>query len=461
MNDVTQQIEDMKARWMTGGAAESACPPQWRDALGDAPNLTLVALAGQFTRLATTPITQGLSAHTPLPKLALPIISDGIRPLFRQAQNLKTANIKDMLNLLAARGVTVHPADWMPSASTEAPDVYGPWVDWLSQDVAGTDEEVLTAENWDNWMPHARKTALAQIRRSAPTHARELIAAKAGDVPAEQRLRLIEVLRDGLSEDDGEILESFAEDRSSKVRTSVNNMLARLGKAKVDREAITEFADFFELQKAGMLSRKQIVVARKLKTSAQKRRRTELANALPLTAFAEAMNMPPGTLIETINLGEAIYDIIAITAATGTGEHARILCDRLMNKGADIDLSPLYARLDGAERMRVAIAVAKGDATQFHATLQALGHELGALDYETLNASKSIDALFKQLAKEDPQQPQQIDLALTNLGLIASHGAAERILNNLITMRGLMAADPRLSMLRLNAALSDNSPKET
>lgn len=461
MPNLTAQIDDMKARWMTGGSGEAACPDGWQNALGEAPNLTLLALAGQYTRLATAPSISDLTQRRALPKLALPTMPEDLRPLFRRVLDGKSANTAAVLTFLAARGVTVHPADWMPKASAEVPDIYGPWIDWISEEQSGTDEDELTLENWDDWLPHARRAALVAMRRTAPKAAAELIAAKAGDVPAEQRLRLINILQHGLSHAETEVLETFSEDRSNKVKTLANNMLARLGKANADKEAVEEFAAFFDLQKAGMLSRKQIVVARKLKTSAQKARRWELANALPLSALASALELQPDQLIEIFEFGDGTEDLIAITSATGSATDARQLLDRLAKDGPeDIDLAPLLARLEDKDRTAVAALVAKKDNSAFQATFHALGAHLGTLDYATLSGSHSAATLQKHLIKDDGRVGPHIEAALGNLSLVASQDAAQKLLDDLTTKLGLMAADPRLAMLRLNTYLP-NPPKET
>ncbi|MEP0505220.1 MAG: DUF5691 domain-containing protein [Paracoccaceae bacterium] len=461
MHDLTGPIDDIKARWMTGGSAEAACPAPWRDALGDSPNLTLLALAGQFTRLATIPSTGTLTARAPLPKLALPTLTEELRPLFRRVLDGKSTNANSVLNLLAARGVTTHPTDWMPKATTEAPDIYGPWIDWIGQDDRSTDDDELTADNWDDWLPNARRTALAEMRRTAPATARDLIAAKAADLPAEQRLRLIAVLSTGLSQTDIDVLESFTKDRSGKVQSMVTTMLARLGKSRANTDAIEEFVAFFDIQKAGMFSRKRVIKARKLKTNAQKKRRLDLANVLPLTAFAEAFDVTPTQLIDMFDFGDGSEDMIAIVAATGTADHAQRLLDRIADASVEVDIAPLAERIDGTARRGVAIQVAKKDANAFDGTLHTLGDQLGTLDYETLSGSLSAATLQKHLKKDEGRVGPQIETALLNLGLIASQKAAERLLDDLTTKLGLMAADPRLALLRLNASLPDTSLKET
>lgn len=458
MRDFSGQIEDMKARWMTGGSAETACPDDWRASLGARPNLTLVAMAGQFTRIATVPATGEVIGRAPLPKLALPVIDPALRPLFRRVMDDSSVKAYPVIALLAARGVTAHPADWMPSASTEVPDVYGPWIDWMADAVGASDQDdEITAENWETWTPHGRRVALAELRQRTPAAARELIAAKAGDVPAEQRLRLVGVLEDGLSEDDIGLLETLAQDRSGKVQACAVRMLAWLGKSQDDAAAVAELAAFYERQKAGILSRREVIVACKVKTNAQKSRRLDLAKAVALPAFAGAFGLSADEMIERIVPGEDIEAIIAMVASTGTpAQSARLIARISEQKGfADLDIQALGARLETTDRPTLARQRAASDNSAFQTTRDMLGDTLGVLDIDALKAAPAFATLAKHLLKDDGRVAQYVTQALTNLGLVATAATAETLLDHFTTQSGLMAADPRLALLRLNAALKE------
>lgn len=178
------------------------------------------------------------------------------------------------MTLLASRGRCVNPLDWMPKRSdTGLPPLYTPWRDWLEGGTA--QEAVLNAENWDEQPPHSRYTDLEELHRAEPEAARELIAAVAPTVAADQRLRLLDCVRHALTEADAPLLASFLKDRSSKVQAQVKTQLARLGRLsdEDDAEAMAEAPDFIELQRSGILSRRKVVTGRKLKNDAQRRRR--------------------------------------------------------------------------------------------------------------------------------------------------------------------------------------------
>jgi hypothetical protein len=104
----------------------------------------------------------------------------------------------------------------MPDASDEdAPDVYALWRDWAAFTAAGETTrrqtgDQLTADNWDDFWPAARKAALIGLRRRDPSAARALLEAKLGSENAEARLRLVSLLSERLSGDDVAFLESLA-----------------------------------------------------------------------------------------------------------------------------------------------------------------------------------------------------------------------------------------------------------
>ena len=74
---------------------------------------------------------------------------------------------------------------------------------------------------------------------------------------------------------------------------------------------------------------------------------------------------------------------------------------------------------------------------------------------EGLMRTAAADALLSALAAEDAKPTDQA-AELLALGLLASRATAKDALERL-GATGLIASDPRLDMLRLNAALDDQS----
>jgi hypothetical protein len=158
-------------RWTMGSAAAPAAAV-WSAELGAEPaeaELRLLALSGQFLGVAVTaepPLE--LRVLPDIPSLALPTVPEALRPLVRRilAAFKETQRKTEVLDFLAARGWTSHPAEWMPTANDEdAPDVYAPWRDWAgiavsSNVVRRQAGDRLTADNWEDFWPAARKVAL-------------------------------------------------------------------------------------------------------------------------------------------------------------------------------------------------------------------------------------------------------------------------------------------------------------
>ncbi len=458
MRDLPNQLEDVKARWMTGGSAAGACPEPWRAALGDRPDLDLLALAGQFTRLATRPAPAGPLAERPLlPRLALPPLPQEARALFRRCLAAKEVEAAQLVTLIAARGYSPVPTDWMPKpGQTDLPDLYAPWLDWLADAPgAATEDDIPTVESWDDWAPHARLSAVERLRASDPAAARELIAALSPTLAAEARHRLVSILVFGLAEADADYLASLEGDRSGKVQALAASLLARLGKARIDAEAGAEFTAFFETARAGLINRRTVVTARKLKSPAQRRRRAELAGILPVTALAEGLGLTVVGLVETWDFGDGTEEIGAMLAASGTdAEVEAFLARQIESLGTAHDLRPLFARIAPGRRGAIAPGLIAKDATTFAATADLLAPAPGTLGYDTIRNAPPFAHFESAVLKAEDTAARAVSAGFLNLGLIADGDAAARLIDR-FTGLGLMAADPRLSLLRLNAALKE------
>jgi hypothetical protein len=111
----------------------------------------------------------------------------------------------------------------------------------------------------------------------------------------------------------------------------------------------------------------------------------------------------------------------------------------------------LVPRLDAAQRRGFALRVLRAGGGTFQMALAITGGESpvdGAID------TTAGTVLLGALTAEDTTKRADLTAELHTLGLIASRGAARDALERLARAR-LLAADPRLDMLRLNAALED------
>ncbi len=111
----------------------------------------------------------------------------------------------------------------------------------------------------------------------------------------------------------------------------------------------------------------------------------------------------------------------------------------------------LMPRLDPAQRRGFAQKMLRASGGTFQMALAMTGGDCpidGAID------TTAGTALLGALKAEDAAKRADLTAELHALGLIASRGAAQGALERL-ARAGLLAADPRLDMLRLNAALEN------
>jgi hypothetical protein len=457
-------------RWTIGGAAAAPTTPVWRAELGDDPveaELRLLALASQFLGGMVVAVPTGAVYAPPdIPVLALPGVPSPLRPLVRRilAGEREAGRRRLLLDFLAARGRAMHPADWMPSPNDEdVPELYAPWRDWTAADAARTTivargDDGLTAENWGDHWPAARDVALIALRRSDPAAARALLEARIDNEGAEIRLRLLAVLATKLSDADRPFLEMLANgDRAPKVKALATSLLARLGHPVASAEDAAELAGFFEVQSTGLLRRTKTLAARTLKTPAQTQRCHALLSSVDATAFAAALQIDLDALIGMWCWGEnqqTDWTFAGMIARSGPDGAVTQLLDLLSCKGPDTvqALLLLVPRLDSRQRDETALLLLRAGAS-FRSALSiagGTGRIEAAIDFPA--GVSLLDGLRPQ--REDAKPADQAD-ELHALGLLASTPAARAAIAKLNTI-GILSADPRLDMVRLNAALDDH-----
>jgi hypothetical protein len=454
------------------GSAAAPVASLWTTELGAEPGeaeLRLLALSGQFLGVAVTAEPPASLRDLPdIPALALPTVPDPVRPLVRRllTTTKETRPKIDLLEFLATRGWTAHPADWMPaSTDDEIPDVYAPWRDWAEIVAsAGTAQQRatdrLTAENWPDFWPAARKVALAELRRRDPPAARTLLEAKFAEESADARLRLLGILATGLSETDVSFLESIvANDRAPRVRALATSLLARLGLGPVVGEDTSELKGFFSVQVKGLLRRSRVIQFENAKTPAQRQRRAALFEAVDIASLARALGLAPQELIAAWTWemdSDADHALVAMIARTGAdalvtrAAEAVTQCDTDDLRG----LAVLAPRLTAGERSALADKVLRTRRCSFEMAKAIAGG--------TARLDNPLDAvagkLLLEALRDDDAKPSDQLAELYALGLIASRAGARQALERL-NGAGLLQGDPRLDMLRLNAALDDNGAK--
>jgi hypothetical protein len=453
-------------RWTMGSLAASATSV-WRDELGDDPveaELRLLALSGHFLGVnVTTEPPSALRVLPDIPQLPLPTVSEALRPLLRRilAASKEAASRTELVHFLAARGWTTHPADWMPDASDEdAPDVYAAWRDWNALAAAGETAQrqagdELNAGNWDDFWPAARKAALIGLRRRDPSAARALLEAKLGNENADARLRLLSLLSDRLSGEDISFLEGLvANDRAPKVKALATSMLARLGQGPTAGEDIAELAGFFSVKTKGLLRRSRVIEIERPKTPAQWQRRKALVDGTDLASFAGALGLGPQDLIAAWDWNvdpAADAGLIKLIVETGTDAQLAQAAGIVSEHDATGLIVALAPRLGPAERAKFAAAGLRAHGIGFEMAQMIAG---AAARLDDLLSAPAGAKLLAELRRDDAKPSDHVS-EFHALGLLASRTAAQQTLQRL-TSAGLLQGDPRLDMLRLNAALDDN-----
>ena len=471
MHEIEPHLAQIKARWLIGGPAAEQAPADWRSLVGTGAEaeLRLIALVGQAAQVGYRPAPRAsLAPRPPLPALGSPSLPDAARPRFRRllgSLKAQPEQLTAVLYLLAGRGYAAHPADWMPGRNDEAvPALYGPWIDWQAPDENEAETHELSLETWDDWPPGQRRAALNDLRRRDPAAAAALIVEKAPDVKADQRLRLLDAFSIGLSEADVPFLEKLAGDRSTKVKDLAKRLLARLGQVEESAEQVAELLDFLKVGASGMLNRKPSITAKPLKTGAQRTRRRQLFETVTLTGLARALEFTERNLVDAWSpsrKSDATAEFVAMVAETGSDDVQLPCFERLLEAPPDdlSDILPVAARLDAHARRGVTVKVLDRDDQTFQATVSCAGGDLGLIPLDRITATacfRTLMATLKTCLADEQgkhrQEDAQLAAGLANLGLLIDQPGAVALIDRL-TASGLMAADPKLDLLYLNAAL--------
>ena len=473
MNEIEQAgLTAMRDCWITGGAAFDLAPATWKAIAGNANpderERRLLAIAAQAIEIALRPAApKALKQRPPLPELALPMLPERLRPLLRAAlKHAADARFKTRVaTLVASRGFVLHPLDWMPAASyREVPDVYAPWVDWQ----AGVDgekqsrREQLTAQTWDDFYPAARRTALTDMRRTAPALARQLIETKGSSESAEIRSALIELMGVGLSADDAPFLKSLFADRSGRVRELAGRLLARLGEQGNPgdgglEDLTAELAAFISEGKSGFFRRRTTYAPLKLKSPSQESRRVDLFATCYLGDLAARFGVTESDFVGAWQFGfDDKADLFFVRMVSVSGGDAAVarLADTLVAEGGKPALLALHlmARLDSG-RKRALIRQILKDTYDLHALIQVEGVEAGWLEWSDLTNGQTLPTLRSAVAGTDEPLKRSVDQILETLGSLVTAATAEKLIGDVVAA-GMAPAAPSLGLLRLNASLT-------
>ncbi|MGX9571522.1 DUF5691 domain-containing protein [Mesorhizobium sp. f-mel] len=476
MNEGEQTgLATMRDCWITGGAAFDLAPTAWKTIAGgaspDEQERRLLAVAAQALDVALRPAApKTLKRRPPLPRLSLPMLPERLRPLLRAALKhaVDSRRKTRVVTLVASRGFVLHPMDWMPS-DQNSPDDYAPWIDWQASfdGERHAPLEKLTAENWDEFYPAARRIALADMRRTESASARMLIEAKASGEPAEVRLALIELMRFDLNPEDAPFLKSLSADRSGKVRELAGRLLARLGEhghlseGGADDPAV-ELAAFISEGKSGFIRRRTTYTPAKLKSPAQEKRRAELFETCNLVDLAARFGTTEPEFIGAWQFGtdnNADVLIARMVAASGSDAAVTQMADTLVADGGKPALFVLHLtpRLD-SRRKRALVRLILKQANYLSAINLAEGIDAGWLEWDDLSNGSALAGLRSAVAGNDEAVRRGADDILESLGFLATATTAAKLIDEVVAA-GMPPAAPSLSVLRLNAALAEHQSR--
>ncbi|MBV1830394.1 hypothetical protein HNW77_06770 [Komagataeibacter sp. AV436] len=470
---VYDMMAPVLARWAMGAPAAPVATA-WQPVLGQDPAVAerrLLALSGQFLdTMVEAAVPASLRAFPPIPQVALPPAPEVLTPMIRRVLGqLKDERGLGLVHLLARRGYSLNPADWMPAPHDDVPALYAPWQDWAAAIAAGqetlrpTPDAPLSAENWHDFGPATRLAAFARLRHSDPAGACALFENRRRHLTADERLSLLDVLGADAGPEDVPLLRDIAStDRARKPKELATLLLARQETGTCDRAMAEELTGFFTIEPAGAAGGQQAIKAMPLKTQAQKNTRWRLLYLVPVLDFAAALDLAPTDLsrLWPWNVDERLdMDFINMAAKSGPDAMLPGLLQAILANGPPYrrDYDALAERLPVAARAQLARAplAAEGRLAFF----SALGLLAGRGELDDVVNTPAFRAVLAARTAENGLSAPNLATELLALGLLATPRAARQAMAAL-EQAGYLAADSRLDMLRLNIALEKTGAQE-
>lgn len=451
--DMASGLQPVLIKWTMGGAAAAIAPEGLREKLGDDPEeaeLRLLTIAGQALGMLVIPEPAGALQGLPdVPTLALPTLPDRLRPLTARILSRRDDWPRiGLLRLLETRGYVVHPSDWMPEGSGQVPDAYAPWQDWL-QGVSGQAER--SEERWEDMGPAGRLAMLKRLRRTMPDTALSIITEKFAGETAERRLAMVQTLAVRLGDSDVAFLSTLSKDRAPSVRAAAERLLSRLGGTSVTRDK-ADVTDLIRIEQRGILRRQATLVVASNMNHAQRSRLNAALETTDAATLAETLGVADVDLPGLWPWGsDTMVDqwFAGMLCATGS-DAVMTAIDAAVLAGSKMDLATV---LDGAARLSgdaVERLTAKSYATNRLINTATMAPTLGLVDDP--DTSHEWRSLLLQLHRPEEVNASTGSTELESLGLLLTAQAARRVLDKL-SATSIPSTDPRLDMLRLNAAL--------
>jgi hypothetical protein len=198
-----------------------------------------------------------------------------------------------------------------------------------------------------------------------------------------------------------------------------------------------------------------MLVPNPLKTPAQLNLRHALLTTVDFPSFAAALEVAPDELVELWSWdsdARADAGFAAMIAGSASDRVVAAMLEKLGESGGGLDrLIPLLPRLSPEQRASAAASLLGARGASFQAAVAVGGGRCAIADPLRTAAGA---ALLDSIGRDEGGRNAALSGELHALGLVASRQGAERAIETL-GKAGLIRSDPRLDMLRLNAALED------
>jgi hypothetical protein len=397
-----------------------------------------------------------------LPELRLPRMGEQARAAFRAilAYEMPPANgsLVDFLHLAQARGYCAHPCDWIPDYDWKYaglhPELYQPWVDWLSEQGLTKFHEgnTITPENCRRFSAGQRAGPIKDLIRKGRHNHFEGIRAIAEAQPASIRAEMAGAIYawgsfDGCYPWQVPLLEYFLEDKSDKVRDIARTKLKKMG------GFVTEEA--YARKLAGEITVTSDTVRYAVPPAPYGSPfYTEFA-CVSFDALAAALGLSPTELARRVDLDGLGQELMLVAARTGDVEIRSILATRLLDRktgGESLSLTlfegvaqPLWER--GLQAMLKSPYV--------NSVQEYLGTKTGTLDSSKMREWVAHHGMPVSVTNELQNGELPVNKAydpLRVLGKVVNKEAAHQVIREALA-HGMSPDNPRLTMLKFNLAL--------
>lgn len=400
-------------------------------------------------------VDEALAAQ--LPPLRLPMMGDEARAAFRTvlAYEKPPANgaLVDFLALAEARGFAANPCDWIPDYDWKYagrhPELYQPWVDWLSENgfTRFHRGNTLTAENLKRFAPSQRYWVIIDlIRKGQHTDFAE-IKAIASAHPASIRAEIAGIIHawgsfDGCYPWQRPLIEHFLADPSAKVREVARKKLSEV-------TTVEHNAQFIAAQMEVTAER----VAYRVPPENPAGYLYRQFACVTFAALAEALQLTPVELAERADFSNSGH--IWLAARTASPEVRAILLRRALDCGTSGESIPLRW-FHGAEPDLWRRGLEAKKASPYVNSVQDyLGDKTGTMSLAELREWDAWEHMRISVTMQIKERRLPVNISydpLRYLAKIIDKEAAKAVLDEALSL-GMKPDNSRLTMLRFNLAL--------